>query len=230
MAESSILTSELPRGVQSGFESSYRRGTIVRTVPRDVRGFAHRAGFASRHTHRWRMSGGAHDSLVIHVEITNRQSLIAADGGRLRLAVKHVLDSKDVVDAEISLAVVDDDTIRRLHSRFLGVDEPTDVLSFPLTSGGEALEGEIIASAETAARRAREFGWRDEDELLLYIVHGALHLVGYDDSTPEARTAMRAAEGDCLANFGLKPQYDAAASLEAGDVKSNLLQGGIRTP
>ena len=92
-------------------------------------------------------------------------------------AIKHVLESNSIADAAISLAVVDDETIRRLHERYLGIDEPTDVLSFPLSSSGEALEGEIVASAETAARRAVEFGWRAEDELLLYVVHGALHLV-----------------------------------------------------
>ena len=167
---------------------------------------------------------------MIHIETTNQQSLIPADMGNLSAAIKHVLESSSIAEAEISLAPVDDETIRHLHERFLGMDEPTDVLSFPLGSSGETLEGEIVASAETAARCAVEFGWRAEDELLLYVVHGALHLVGYDDTTPDARSAMRAAERDCLAHFGLKRQDKAATSGAGGDANSHLLRGGTPTP
>lgn len=176
------------------------------------------------------MPGRKHDTHVIQIETTNQQSIIPADARRWSTAIEHVLRSKSVAEAQISLAVVDDDAIRRLHDRFLGIDEPTDVLSFPLTSGDETLEGEIVASAQTAARRAVEFGWRGEDELLLYIMHGALHLIGYDDSTPETRAAMRAAERGCLAHFGLEPQYDSAASPQTGERISELLRGGTRRP
>jgi probable rRNA maturation factor len=70
------------------------------------------------------------------------------------------------------------------------------------------LEGEIIVSAETAATAAQRFGWSSDDELLLYVVHGTLHLVGYDDTNPPARSEMRSKEQLYLAEFGLDPRYD----------------------
>jgi probable rRNA maturation factor len=84
------------------------------------------------------------------------------------------------------------------------------VLSFVLDSDDEAqsLDGEIITSADYAAREALRYGWTTDDELLLYVIHGCLHLVGHDDHTPEGRAAMRAAETRHLAEFGLKHRYE----------------------
>ena len=70
----------------------------------------------------------------------------------------------------------------------------------------------MIASAETAAEVAAQFGWTVDDELLLYVVHGTLHLVGYDDSDSESLAEMRAQERRYLGRFGLAPQYEAAIS------------------
>ena len=86
--------------------------------------------------------------------------------------------------ATISVAVVDDDAISELNGEFLGHQGPTDVLSFVLEQGEDFLDGEVVVSAETAQRAAAEFGWSAAEELLLYVIHGALHLAGYDDATP----------------------------------------------
>jgi probable rRNA maturation factor len=72
------------------------------------------------------------------------------------------------------------------------------------------LEGEVIASTDTAANAAARVGWPAEDELLLYVVHGMLHLVGHDDHDSASLAVMRAAERQCLAHFGLEPPYDAS--------------------
>ncbi len=160
---------------------------------------------------------------MIQIDTTNEQSLIPFDD-RWCAAIRHALASESVGEAKISLAVVDDHCIRRLHAQFLDIDEPTDVLSFPLSAHDQPLEGEIVVSAETAARRAQGFGWRPEEELLLYVTHGALHLAGHDDTTPESRLQMRAAERVCLSHFGLEPCYDEPS--RSGEVEPDPLDGG----
>jgi len=82
---------------------------------------------------------------------------------------------------EISVAIVSDLSIARLHSQFMRITGPTDVLTFD--------HGEIVISAETAAAHARRLSQPVELEIALYTVHGLLHLNGYDDRTP--RDAMR---------------------------------------
>jgi probable rRNA maturation factor len=67
------------------------------------------------------------------------------------------------------------------------------------------LEGELIVSTETAIREAAAHGWSPQDEVLLYVVHGLLHLCGYDDLTDEARPAMRVREREVLAGWQLVP-------------------------
>ncbi len=115
------------------------------------------------------------------IAIADRQQLLSIDGERLRRAITMILADAGATDAEISVALVDDATIHTLNRDYLGHDYPTDVISFPLNDAGAPLEGEIIVSTDTAARMAGQIGWPSADEVLLYVVHGALHLVGHDD-------------------------------------------------
>lgn len=113
---------------------------------------------------------------------------------------------------DVSVAVVDDGEMRSLHARYLNDDSPTDVLSFALNgpegdSSDDACHGEIVASVETADANAVDFGWSRDDELLLYAVHGALHLAGYDDTSTESLREMRQRETEVLRSFGLTPDY-----------------------
>src|SRR3954447_23974387 len=110
------------------------------------------------------------------IEINNQQDRLAIDDGRLSRAVEMVLAGEGVEAAMINVAIVDDATIHDLNWRFLEHDEPTVVLSFLLDEEAGRLEGDIIASADTAARTAAQLQWPAADELLLYVVHGALHL------------------------------------------------------
>jgi probable rRNA maturation factor len=103
---------------------------------------------------------------------------------------------------------VDDATIRPINARHLGHDYATDVLSFLLERTGDRLEGEVIVSAETAHRDAPRYHWTPADELLLYVIHGTLHLVGYDDLEPELKRRMRTQERLHLKEFGLIPNYE----------------------
>ena len=144
---------------------------------------------------------------MLTVEINNDQALLAVDEERLRQAVDNVLLAGGIATAEVSVAIVDDATMHSLNAQFLDHDYPTDVLSFLLERSGDRLEGEIIASADTATRNAQQYGWPAADELLLYVIHGTLHLVGYDDTTDELEGVMRRAEAEHLGRFGLEPHY-----------------------
>lgn len=143
------------------------------------------------------------------VPVNNAQERLAVDRKRLREAVRAILAGEGVARADISLAIVDDPTIHRLNRQFLQHDYPTDVLSFLLEESSDPwrIEGEVIASADTAERSAAEYGWAPTDELLLYVVHGTLHLVGYDDHDPDDHQVMRDRERHYLAAFGLRPRY-----------------------
>jgi probable rRNA maturation factor len=86
-----------------------------------------------------------------------------------------------------------------LHGRFLDDPTPTDVLSFVLEQSPGFLEGEVIVSADTAVVNAAKYRSTLAEELLLYAIHGTLHLVGYDDITPAKRAVMRKREKEVLA-------------------------------
>ena len=145
------------------------------------------------------------------IEIAADEQPHAIDRPRLTKAVRGVLQEAGIQSAEISIAIVTDERMHELNRQYLQHDYPTDVLSFVLEFDEvqKSLDGEIIASSDYAAREAQRYGWTANDELLLYIIHGCLHLVGHDDTTPDAKQAMRAAEKRHLAAFDLAPRFDA---------------------
>jgi len=155
---------------------------------------------------------------MLKIEIAIEQDSLSVDADRLRRAIEAVLGDAGIEESELSIAVVDDPTIHDLNRRFLAHDYPTDVLSFLLERDGSRLDGEVVVSADTATREAARLGWPAGDELLLYVVHGTLHLVGYDDVTDELRATMRAAERKYLTALGLRlPEGSAAAVAPAAD-------------
>jgi probable rRNA maturation factor len=141
---------------------------------------------------------------VISIRIANQQTMVPLDRRLLRRAANAVLRGESIRHAKISLAVVDDAAIRPLNRRYLGHDFATDVLSFLFDRDDSGLEGEIVVSAETARAAAQDFGCPPGDELLLYVVHGMLHLAGYDDQTPRQRAAIQEREDRYLAHLGVK--------------------------
>jgi probable rRNA maturation factor len=122
---------------------------------------------------------------------------------RMKKAINAIATDYGWTDGEISVAIVNDQEIRQVNSQHLAHDYATDVISFDLTEGDELLEGEIIASVETADRVAIEHDWSGDDELLLYVIHGMLHIIGLRDKSPKDVRAMRDAEAYYLASFGL---------------------------
>jgi probable rRNA maturation factor len=144
---------------------------------------------------------------MIRIQISSEQTALKLDRRRLRSAASRIVRDAGLRQAEISLAIVDDRAIHELNRKFLAHDYATDVLSFLLERTDDRLEGEVIASADTAIRSAAKYGWQPGDELLLYVIHGMLHLVGYDDTSPRAKSQMRKAERAYLEQFGLEPRY-----------------------
>jgi probable rRNA maturation factor len=116
-------------------------------------------------------------------------------------------ESRDL--AAISITLVDNATIQRLNQRHLGHDWPTDVISFPLSVPEDpVLCGELVISIEMALAQARGVGAHPRDELALYVVHGLLHLCGYDDMTDARALAMRRREIEVLAAAGFANPYE----------------------
>jgi probable rRNA maturation factor len=112
-------------------------------------------------------------------------------------------------DLEIAFAVIDDERMHALNRQFLAHDHPTDVLAFPLAEE-PCLMGDVLISADTARREAARRGHPAYHELLLYAVHGVLHLIGHDDHDTARRRRMRRAEREALAALEIPPVYGRA--------------------
>ncbi len=107
----------------------------------------------------------------------------------LRSAVGMVLRNAGLSEGEISLTLLDDDSIRDLNRTHLGKDIPTDVLSFALYEGDEAVVGDVYVGYEQASIQAVEAGISVEEELARLSIHGTLHVLGYDHPDTEARSS-----------------------------------------
>jgi probable rRNA maturation factor len=138
------------------------------------------------------------------IAIASPQEAVPIDRGRMREIARTVLAGENEPEAEISLAFVDNATIHTLNKRYLNHDEPTDVLSFPLSEPGAAkLAGELVIGAEVALTQAADRGHDVQAELALYVIHGLLHLCGFDDHDDRDARAMRERERHYLQQLGL---------------------------
>jgi probable rRNA maturation factor len=156
------------------------------------------------------------------LEISNRQKHVRIGTAYIRKVARAVLAAEEVAAARISVALADNATVRRVNREYLAHDYDTDVLSFLFESVSDPkaathrsrgaarprgfgcrIDGEVLASAEMAVQMAEQFGWSPRDELTLYLVHGLLHLCGYDDLSPRERRIMRDRERAVLATLGI---------------------------
>ena len=145
---------------------------------------------------------------AIVVEISNTQGFLDVNADSLARLVEGILRDEGIEHATISVALVDNATIRRINQKHLAHDWPTDVISFTLSAAGEPeLVGELVISTELAAAAAAEVSAEPAAELSLYVVHGLLHLCGYDDLTESDIHEMRARESTHLRRHGLMGAY-----------------------
>ncbi len=128
------------------------------------------------------------------VLLSNRQRKVAVDSKRLRQVADFAMASLGFDEAELSVMLVSDRRIRQLNRQYLGRDRPTDVLAFAQwEGGGEALHpawlGDVVISAETAEEQAALEGVGLNQELDLLLVHGILHLIGYEHTEASTEAA-----------------------------------------
>ena len=113
-------------------------------------------------------------------------------------------------EAELCLVLSHDAHVRELNRDFRGKDKPTDVLSFPAGDGfhpADPLIGELVFSAETVARDAAEDGRSFSDHFIHLVLHGFLHLFGYDHETDEDAEVMERLEAEVLSRLGIADPY-----------------------
>jgi len=134
------------------------------------------------------------------VSISNRQKRVSIDAGKIRRAAKRILSGLGFQGYELSLVIVDDREITRLNRQYFHRSRPTNVISFPMAAEDPAslpskILGDVVISAETAKRQAEEAGGKAKDEILFLLIHGILHLAGYDhEGTADERKKMEAKE------------------------------------
>ncbi len=119
----------------------------------------------------------------------------------LRRLARFALEQEGASGAwAVAVALVDDSRLQDLHREFMAVDEPTDVMTFPSDEPG-AGGGDIAVSVERAAEQGPAFGHSAAEETDFLVVHGLLHLCGWDDPTPEDRAAMLTRQAEIIALF-----------------------------
>lgn len=142
---------------------------------------------------------------MIYIEVLQEAGLSAQDEAQMRPLLERAAETTlqaMQTSGEISILLGSDATLQDLNSRFLGIDEPTDVLSFPDTDQDPETErtywGDIAISYERAAAQAQAMGHSLEDEIMLLTVHGVLHLLGYDHYEVGERERMWALQAQIL--------------------------------
>jgi len=141
----------------------------------------------------------------IVVEITCDCRDLEVDFDRLRELARHVCRRFALEKATINIAIVGDDTIKKVNAEFLNVPRPTDVISFDLSEETDAKSFDLVINAEEAARQAIQRGHSAEAELALYITHGLLHNLGFDHAGQAGSRKMHSTEDEILqqAGFGI---------------------------
>jgi len=143
------------------------------------------------------------------IEIIDEQT-IEIDHHRLRDSALKALAAESITRAELSVVLLDNAAIHEWNRKALDHDFATDVITFSLADRdvdqpGNEIEGEILISVEMAEELASQVGWTTTEECILYLVHGILHLTGYDDQTEDDFKRMKSRERELLTDLGLTP-------------------------
>ncbi|MBS3956225.1 MAG: rRNA maturation RNase YbeY [Clostridiales bacterium] len=141
----------------------------------------------------------------MRIAITSHRDPEPLDLAAFQTLAEFVLEREDVPEgAELSIAVVGVEEMALLNERYRGLSGPTDVLSFacddpcPVQSGEPIMLGDVVIAPEVAEKQAAEHGATVEEELNLLLVHGVLHLLGYEHDDDDAAEVMQARESSLL--------------------------------
>jgi probable rRNA maturation factor len=148
---------------------------------------------------------------MVVVQITKRHQDIEVDLSKLKKLIKAICGRFKLLSATVSVAIVDDAEMSGLNTRFLNRGSTTDCLSFDLSDDevpGSGRSLEVVVNAERAIKEARLRGHSSEAELALYVTHGLLHNLGFDDSTAEQAKKMHSTEDEILHQFGYGLVYN----------------------
>ncbi|MCK4872332.1 MAG: rRNA maturation RNase YbeY [Phycisphaerales bacterium] len=161
---------------------------------------------------------GAEVRLGIHIiDALQGEPVADLDLGRLDIDVRRALDHLDLTAGEISVVLVDDATMRAEHLAYLSVDETTDVLTFDLRDEADGpLDVEIKVCVDEARRQSAELGHDATRELLLYIVHGLLHCLGFDDHDEQSFERMHRREDEILDAIGVGATFHRSERFHGG--------------
>ena len=140
---------------------------------------------------------------MIHLSAFNISRCYFLNKRKLDHTVRSILKSAGVNDARLAIVFVSDREIRRLNLMYRKRNRATDVLSFSMREGRRLKKdasflGDIVISTDRARKQAEKFGTSFKKEMYLYIIHGVLHLLGYDDERPSSRKKMRKKETQIL--------------------------------
>ncbi|KAF0156520.1 MAG: putative rRNA maturation factor [Syntrophaceae bacterium] len=133
------------------------------------------------------------------IQIGNQQKRIKIDKRKIRAKVTKLLGLLDCGNKEISITFVDDETIQGINQQYLSKDRPTNVISFPLQEGefgdmNPEILGDIVISVDTARRDAEKGHFNFDEEILFLIIHGLLHLLGYNHENTSKGNTLRMAQ------------------------------------
>ena len=134
-------------------------------------------------------------SLMTHVDVDG-----LAEETNLRLLALAILQAEGATGGwTIVVAIVSNDELQALHQQFLGIDEPTDIMTFPYGDG--IAGGDLAISADHAIARAAEWGNTPAQEVEFLFAHGVLHLLGWHDTSHHQRAAMLARQEELVAQW-----------------------------
>jgi probable rRNA maturation factor len=154
---------------------------------------------------------------MITVRITKHYRALSVETARLRTLVKAVCARFEVREAVVSIGIVNDAEMAQFNMRFLQHEGTTDCLSFDLSDGAgpeDARLFDLIVNAELAAREAARRGHSTDAELALYVTHGLLHNLGFNDTTPAQAKKMHRMEDEILHHLGYGLVYNSDAGTQ----------------
>lgn len=147
------------------------------------------------------------------IDITNESGLEVDSPGLVRLAAYALAELRIHPQAELSILLVDEAAMSAYHEKYMGESGPTDVLSFPMDElrpptddeePPEGLLGDVVLCPQVTTRQAREHGRTPQAEAEYLMVHGLLHLLGYDHGNPDEQAEMFAVKDQILASWAAR--------------------------